>query len=145
MQISRRTAMGALALLPLAAAGQTRTRVVTMTRQVKVFMTLELELFDAQAAGDAERVDRLIAADFEQRSAEQPGNPMPRAEWRAALRSHWPGENFIEQMAVHDRGDTAIVSFLVRPTQGPARFVVDAWVKAGAGWQLGVRYLSAGG
>lgn len=138
----RRSALGALALLPLPAWGQARSRTVTMTRQVKIFLDLEMQLIDAQRAGNTDAVDKLITSDFEQRSAQQPGNPVPRAEWRDSMHEQWPGEAWIEQMAVHDRGDTALVSFLVRPGGRPPMMVVDAWIRAADGWQLKVRYLS---
>ena len=138
----RRSALLTLALLPLLAQGQVRSKPITATRQVKIFLDLEMQLMEAQRAGDAAAVDKFITADFEQRNAAQPGNPTPRAEWRAAMREAWPGETWIEQMAVHDRGDTALVSFLVRPGGKPALMVVDAWIRAADGWQLKVRYLS---
>lgn len=138
----RRSALLTLALLPWLAQGQVRSKAITSTRQVKVFLDLEMELMEAQRSGDAATVDKLVTADFEQRNAAQPGNPTPRAEWRASMRQQWPGEIWLEQMTVHDRGDTALVSFLVRPGGKPPMMVVDAWIRAAEGWQLKVRYLS---
>jgi hypothetical protein len=138
----RRSALLTLALLPLLAQGQVRSKVITATRQVKQFLDLEMELMEAQRSGDEAAVDKFISADFEQRNSAQPGNPTPRAEWRATMRQQWPGEIWLEQIAVHDRGDTALVSFLVRPGGKPPMMVVDAWIRAGEGWQLKVRYLS---
>ena len=111
----RRSALLTLALLPWLAQGQVRSKAVTATRQVKIFLDLEMQLMEAQRSGDAAAVDKLITADFEQRNSAQPGNPTPRAEWRSSMREQWPGEIWLEQIAVHDRGDTALVSFLVRP------------------------------
>ena len=56
----------------------------------------------------------------------------------------------IEQMAVHDLGDVAIVSFRASPataSSGRARFIVECWKRAADGWKLAVRYASdaAGG
>ena len=140
--IFRRSALLTLALLPLLAQGQVRSRAITATRQVKIFLDLEMQLMEAQRSGDAAAVDKLITADFEQRNSAQPGHPTPRAEWRSSMREQWPGEIWLEQMAVHDRGDTALVSFLVRPGGKPPMMVVDAWIRAADGWQLKVRYLS---
>jgi ketosteroid isomerase-like protein len=138
----RRSALVTLALLPWLAQGQVRTKAITSTRQVKIFLDLETQLMEAQRSGDAAAVDKFITSDFEQRNAAQPGNPTPRAEWRASMREQWPGEIWLEQMAVHDRGDTALVSFLVRPGGKLPMMVVDAWIRAAEGWQLKVRYLS---
>jgi hypothetical protein len=139
---SRRSALMALALLPFGVRGQVRSKAITSTRQVKIFLDLEMQLMEAQRSGDSAAVDKFITADFEQRNAAQPGNPTPRAEWRASMRGQWPGEIWLEQMAVHDRGDTALVSFLVRPGGKPPVMVVDAWIRDAEGWQLKVRYLS---
>lgn len=139
----RRASLIALALLPLAAAARVRTRAVTMTRFVRVFSELESRLADAMAAGDGAALDALITADFEQREAREPIAPVPRAEWLAGARTRWPaGDLWIEQMAVHDRGDTALVSFLARPEGAAPSFVVDAWVRDGDAWRLKVRYLA---
>jgi hypothetical protein len=138
----RRSALLVLALLPFGTQGQVRSKAVTATRQVKIFLDLEMQLMEAQRSGDAVAVDKLITADFEQRMAARPGTPTPRSEWRATMREQWPGEIWLEQMAVHDRGDTALVSFLARPSAKPPLMVVDAWIRAAEGWQLKVRYLS---
>lgn len=138
--MKRRAALLNLALLPLAASAQVRLRSQTMTRLVRRFLDLETELIDAQRERDGAALDRLLSADFEQRDAAQPGQPIPRAQWLAAPPDRWPGPTWLEQMAVHDRGDTMLVSFIARPGAGPALFLVDAWVRAGDGWQLQVRY-----
>ena len=138
----RRSALLTLALLPFLAQGQVRSKAVTATRQVKIFLDLEIQLMEAQRTGDTSAIDKFITADFEQRNSAQPGNPTPRAEWRSSMREQWPGEIWLEQIAVHDRGDTALVSFLVRPGNKPPMMVVDAWIRAADGWQLKVRYLS---
>jgi hypothetical protein len=47
-------------------------------------------------------------------------------------------------MAVHDLGETAVVSF-TRGNRGGALFVVDVWRKQGSDWRLAVRYASPAG
>jgi hypothetical protein len=140
--MKRRAALLNLALLPLAASAQVRLRSQTMTRLVRRFLDLETALIDALRDRDGAAAGRLLSEDFEQRDAAHPGEPIPRAEWLASALGQWPGETWLEQMAVHDRGDTMLVSFLARPSAGPARFLVDVWVRAGDGWRLQVRYSS---
>jgi hypothetical protein len=130
----------ALALaLPLAAAAQP-ARAPTMTRLVKVFLDLETQLAQAEQAGDIVALERLTTEDFELRVARRPGTPVARAEWLAALARQRAGEASLEQMAVHDHGSIADVSFLVRPAAGAPRLVVDSWTRVGDGWRLAVRY-----
>ena len=43
-------------------------------------------------------------------------------------------------MAVHDLGETALVSFLQGPDTTASFFVVDAWRRVGGDWKLAVRY-----
>ena len=141
MSPTRRRMLGGLALLPLAAAAQTRSRTVTVTRQVRRFLELETALHDAQRAGDVAALERLLADDYELRAGRRPGQPVARADWLAEIRRQPPPDVVLEQMAVHDRGDTAAVSFLARPEGGGAPlFVVDLWLRAGDDWKLQVRY-----
>ncbi|MGE5117463.1 MAG: hypothetical protein ACM3N6_13340, partial [Betaproteobacteria bacterium] len=85
---------------------------------------------------------RLTTDDFELRVARRPGVPVARAEWLGALAARRPGEASVEQMAVHDHGAVADVSFLLRPAEAGAAplFVVDSWRREGGGWKLQVRY-----
>ena len=140
MSPTRRRMLGGLALLPLAAAAQTRSRTVTVTRQVRRFLELETALHDAQRAGDVATLERLLADDYELRAGRRAGQPVARAEWLAEIRRQPPPEVVLEQMAVHDRGDTAAVSFLARPDAGAPLFIVDLWLRAGDDWKLQVRY-----
>ena len=77
------------------------------------------------------------------RTAPRPGAPTPRAEWiRSSVkgRAAWTG---VEQMAVHDYGEVAVVSFLGRRDAHGAKghvFVVDIWVRAQGAWKLSTRY-----
>jgi hypothetical protein len=132
---------GALMLLiacgALAGASSAQGRIMTVTRQVAQFSQAEHALADALRKNDAAATDHLLAADFELRDGASPNQPTPRAQWITVAH---PEAN-AEQMAVHDYGDTVVVSFVSR-TDKPAgaAYVVDVWRKQGADWQLAVRY-----
>jgi hypothetical protein len=124
-------------------------KITTVSRSVKVFSQLEQSLDAAISGNEASAQEKLLAADFELRSANSPGVPVARAEW---LKGNKPSANAqMSQMAVHDHGTLAIASFLRstpsdQPGQ-PARqtFVVDVWKKTGNDWQLYTRYESDAG
>ncbi|HEX7112643.1 MAG TPA: nuclear transport factor 2 family protein [Mizugakiibacter sp.] len=125
-------------------------RIPTISRAVMQFAGLERELAEAVRAHDAARLRLLLAEDFEQRDANAPDQPTPRAEWLAHLPPTF-ADAAQQRFAVHDYGDTAVVSFtLTLPTNDsrrevmPADFVVDIWRKSGERWQLAARYLGAG-
>ena len=140
------------AALPAAAAEVAATgRIPTVTRLVKVFLELEGELAAGVQGGNEAAVENLLTDDFELRAASMPGNPTPRADWlRLALEKPGPAVR-IEQMAVHDYSDTAVVSFLqvpmVKGKRNPAMDIatVDVWRRAGEGWKLAVRYAGPAG
>ena len=81
------------------------------------------------------------------RTGSMPGTPIPRADWiRQSTGKR--GDAPIDQMAVHDFGSVAVVSFrqadAATPAAGARRdlFVVDCWKRVGDGWKLATRYLS---
>jgi len=126
-------------------------RIPTVTRLVKLFLELEGVLADGVRNGNATAVGRMLAEDFELRVASAPGNPTPRAEW-LRLATEKPGPTYlIEQMAVHDFGSVAAVSFLqaalTGQTRDPARDIatVDIWKRSGDTWTLAVRYAGPAG
>jgi hypothetical protein len=143
MAVRRRAALLAAtaALLPLLAHAQT-SRVPTVTRLVKLFLDLEAELLMAQRDGDARALEDRIAMDFEMRVAARPGQPIPRADWLRNTLAHKAPAMEIEQMAVHDEGQAAVASFLLRPhgSRAAPLFIVDTWVRNGDDWRLQVRY-----
>src|SRR6476620_8232581 len=91
----------------------------TPTRGMVVFGTLEQDLAKALVAGRGGDADKLLAADFEQRDAAAPAQPLPRAEW---LASQQAGEALpaLSQMTVHDFGSLAVVSFISSVLSPPA-------------------------
>ena len=118
-------------------------RIPTVTRLVQLFTGLEATLSEAQSKGDAETLGNLLTDNFEMRIDASPGEPIPRAEWlKRVLEQRRAAQS--EQMAVHDYGDIAIVSFLLKsevtPKHSSAIFIVDVWRKAGADWKLATRY-----
>lgn len=126
-----------------ASAEGERQRVPTVTRLVKIFSTLENELMVAVQGGDRAAIGKLLSDDFELRSGAMPGVPTPRAEW--LRHSQGLAAAPIEQMAVHDYGSAAVVSYAWKQGQRHEIFVVDVWSKSGDGWKLSVRYASPGG
>lgn len=124
------------------AEGQ-QQRVPTVTRLVQLFSSLESELMTAVQKGNSTAIDKMLADDFELRSGAMPGTPTPRADWLQHSRRQLSAP--IEQMAVHDHGTTAIVSFLWKRGTGKDIFIVDVWSKSGDAWKLSVRYASPAG
>ncbi|WP_374568929.1 hypothetical protein [Ideonella sp.] len=119
-----------------------RQRVVTMTRFVKIFNDHEYDLIDAVRAGDKGNLDRLVAADFEQRNAASPAVPVPRDDWMAANELKAPGQALVTELAVHDRGELAIASFRLK-LKDRDLFIVDVWRRKGAdAFELLTRYAS---
>lgn len=125
-------------------------RIPTVSRAAMLFAGFERDLGDALRTRDAAGLKRLLAEDFEQRDASAPDTPTPRADWLA----HLPpalADAGQERFAVHDYGDTAVVSFALVPQSAEKNaaavpyFVVDVWRKAGERWQLAVRYIGADG
>ena len=126
-------------------------RIPTVTRLVKQFLDLETTLANDIRSGKKEAVDKLVADDFELRVASMPGNPTPRDEWLRRLAEQPAPPARLEQMAVHDYGNVAVVSFLQAAMAGqkrdPARDIatVDVWKRNGDGWVLAVRYAGPAG
>lgn len=144
-----RIAVATIAILlgagaPPSTAADAPLRVPTVTRSVKLFLERETALSDAVRSADAGALDKLLTEDFELRAGARAGQPVPRADFvREMMRSRDAGGE-IASMAVHDLGDTAIVSF-TQGNRGGALFVVDVWRKQGSDWQLAIRYASPAG
>ena len=120
-------------------------RIPTVTRLVKLFTGLERDLVARTHAKDAAALDAILDPAFELRAGNAPGTPVPRDAWIRDARAAQRASPLIEQMAVHDFGDIAIVSFRetaarASTRRGSARFVVDCWKREGDAWKLAVRY-----
>lgn len=140
-------ALLALAGAPALPAQAAPPRVIpTVTRAVQLFSTLETELLDAVRGRDSEALKKIVAEEFELRSASLPGRPTARAQWQQQAFSGAPFDSHVEQMAVHDYGQLALVSFQWK-LEGPRKgalprqiFVVDTWKQSDDGWMLVTRY-----
>jgi len=125
-------------------------RIPTVTRLVHVFLELEGELNEALGKRDMQAVSKLLTDDFEMRVANMPGNPVPRAAWIRQSFKAPEASSLLEQMAVHDFGAIAIVSYLWSFTPAKSEvtreiFVVDTWRQDAGHWKLAVRYAAPGG
>jgi len=132
------------ALASQAQAQAVRTQIPVVTRLVQTYSDYEQRLADAINRRDTAEVDRLVAKDFELRSADNIGVPTPRADWIAQLLKEPSASMSIEQMAVHDYGDIRIVSFVMRRVAAARRehgiAVIDVWMQSGDSSLLKVRY-----
>jgi hypothetical protein len=140
-------AAGALLALPvLAQPSPAAARMPTVTRLVKLFSELENDLVAQAHASEPQALDAMLDPGFEMRLGAQPGVPVPRDDWMHAVRAAPREAARIDQMAVHDFGTIAVVSFRQTPTSDASRttprFVVDCWKRAGDGWKLAVRFVS---
>jgi hypothetical protein len=140
-----RAALCAVALIGATSASADEpgnTRIPTVTRLVQMFLDREEALQAATQAADRAKVAALITDDFELRAGPRPGTPVARETWLAQA----PGPGFsIEQMAVHEHGGTAVVSFLGHRASGGDLFFVDVWTHNDADWCLSTRYVAPAG
>ena len=124
-------------------------RTPQLTRTVKIFSELEVELINALKNNNQDTLKNLLADDFEMRQPAKPSTPIPSADWlKNSLAEASKYTANIEQMSVHDLKKTAIVNFLwtLASDNGQAPllkcFVVDVWRQDGKNWQLAIRYIS---
>jgi hypothetical protein len=120
-------------------------RIPTVTRLVKVFSELEAALQAQARSADPAALDPSLDPSFEMRDGTAPGTPVPRGEWIRQARASVAQGRSIDQMAVHDLGAYALVSFREVETGVVAgsrheRFIVDCWKRDGDSWKLAVRY-----
>jgi len=134
----------AVALVPQAQAQAVRTQIPAVTRLVQIYSDYERRLADAINRRDTGEIDRLVAKDFELRSAGNIGVPTPRADWIAQSLKEPAGSVSIGQMAVHDHGDIRVVSFVMKRATAARRelgiAVVDVWMQSGENSILKTRY-----
>jgi ketosteroid isomerase-like protein len=130
-----------------APTGKPPARVIpTVTRTIQIFSTLENQWLDAVQRRDQAALKKLVAADFEQRTAAAPGTPTPREEAIDNALKAAPFQSSISQMAAHEYGELVMVSFLWTlqvPAGGalPQKvFVVDTWKRGDGEWQVVTRY-----
>jgi hypothetical protein len=144
-----RKALALAFLLALTAAqAQAQNRVksageITPTRLVWLFQGKESALLEALRNPNPDALGALLADDFVQRSAASPSLPVAREFWVAGAKPGWGKEARISEMAVHEHGPLAVVSFLLADQRRRA-FVVDLWRQREAAddYELVTRYLS---
>ena len=123
-------------------------QIPAVTRLVQLFTNLEISLIDAQLTDEPVELGALLTDNFEMRVDTWPGTPIARAEWIKQILVH-PLAGQPEQMAVHDEGAIAIVSFLLVAQQQikqlvtPGIFIVDIWKQSSGGWKLSTRYAAS--
>ena len=127
------------------AEGATQPPIPNVTRLVVRFMELENKLNEAAAARDASTLQAMLSPDFELRIGANPGVPTPRDAWLHEIMRKDTKPYVIEQMAVHDLGNAAVVSFLGRRRMGGNLLTVDVWVYASGEWKLSTRYAAPAG
>jgi hypothetical protein len=110
------------------------------------FTQQENRLAERLAARDAAGAGDLLTDDFELRAGPAPGRAIPRADWLRQSMQSPSGAASPTQMAVHDLGNAAVVSFVQRFESTKVNlFVVDVWRRVGDEWKLAVRYAAPAG
>jgi len=135
---------------PPATASEGIGRIPTVTRLVRLFSELEDHLIEAVGKRDTQAVSKLLADDFEMRVGAMPGNPIPRAAWIRQSFAEPKSSSVPTQMAVHDFGKMAVVSYAraIKAAKSETMrhiFIVDIWTKAAGDWKLAVRYAGPAG
>ena len=124
-------------------------RIPTVTRLVHVFFQLEGNLSEAVVKRDKSTVSKLLSDEFEMRTGTMPGTPIPRAAWIQKSLVEPKSSPVMEQMAVHDFDNIAIVSYLWKIKAAMSKmehniFIVDTWRKEAGAWKLAVRFAGPG-
>jgi hypothetical protein len=95
-----------------------------------------------EAQGDAGTLGESLDPAFEMRIGASPGVPVTRDESISRARAAPAAAPRTEQMAVHDLGDVALVSFRETTPDAAvtgatrAHFIVDCWKREGNRWKL---------
>ncbi len=129
--------------------GPSTNRIPMVSRLVMVFARLENSLDRALARNQRAAAAAVLTPTFEQRDAVAPGTPVPRAKWLDSMLAQPPYDARISQLAVHDFGPLAVVSFRMEylPSAAAAAriplLVTDVWQQSGPNWHLAIRYAAA--
>lgn len=121
-----------LALSAWAAGGACAqsTTVGLVTRTVAVYSDYESRIANALRKRDNAELDQLVAEDFEVLTSNPLARHVPRSDWIAESFRKPPGDEVMEQMAVHDYGAIRIVSFVLVKA-GIHSQIVDVWRHSG--------------
>ena len=117
-----------------------------VTRTVAAFADLEESLQRAFRERKPALAEQLLDDDFQMIVAQDPGTPVTREDWLAAMLRPGAGNWAPQQVQAREFGPVAVVSFVLRPA--PARpgtaplFVVDTWLRVDASWRLTLRQVA---
>ena len=124
-------------------------KIVTATRGVEQFWTIENALAQALKKKDQQSLGKMLNDDFKVWMPNQTGSAVGREDWLNSGREN-PSPVRMAQMAVQFYQDVVVVKFLGNGDspadgKGSARqyFVVDLWEKNDQGWELTNRYMTA--
>lgn len=124
-------------------------RIITATRQVTIFTSLEKQLLDAVQKKDKAAVQGMLSDDFAIYMPD--ADPLASEDWLDSIMSKdFVLKRFIiRQMDVADLGTAAVVSYdrvqessLAGRNDGGEFYVVDLWKKDGDSWKLAVRHVA---
>jgi hypothetical protein len=124
-------------------------KIVTATRGVEQFWTIENALAQALKKKDQASLSKMLNDDFKVWMPNQTGSAVGREDWLNSGREN-PSPARIAQMAVQFYQDVVVVKFLGNGDSSAAGkgsahqyFVVDLWEKNDQGWELTNRYMTA--
>jgi ketosteroid isomerase-like protein len=124
-------------------------RIITATKQVQMFLELEMQFLKAVQKKDQAGVQAMLTEEFQIQMPD--ADPLAGDEWlEHVMAKDFTLQNFgIREMTVVDLGNAAVVKFERRqdatykgqPANGEF-FVVDLWKKEGTTWKLANRFVS---
>jgi ketosteroid isomerase-like protein len=124
-------------------------RIITATRQVTIFTTVERQMLQAVQKKDKPALQAMLSDDCNIHLPDS--DLLPCDEWRdSVLSKEFNLKSFtIRQMDVADLGTAAIVSYdriqessYKGHNDGGEFYVVDQWSKDGDNWKLANRYVT---
>ena len=124
-------------------------KIVTATKGVQQFWTIENALAQALKKKDQSALNKMLNEDFKVWMPNQTGSAVGREDWLNSGKEN-PLPVRLSQMAVQFYQDVVVVKFLGNgetPVAGKGTahqyFVVDLWEKHDQGWELTNRYMTA--
>jgi ketosteroid isomerase-like protein len=124
-------------------------RIITATRQVQIFLGLEMQLLQNIKKKDVPALQAMVTDELQ---IEMPdADPTQGEDWiDQVMAKDFTLKSFaIREVSVVELGDSAVVKFERRQEavyKGKAQsgefFVVDVWSKAGDTWKLAHRFVS---
>jgi hypothetical protein len=95
------------------------------TRSVSLYLEKERALQDALESRDRAEVERIVADDFQQRSAAR-ADPVDRSQWLRQALAAPASPRIVRELSLLEIDDLVIASFLLDSAHG-SMFVVDVW------------------